>query len=126
MSADSGEESQVKKEEWPEFFIRLFPSDVSFALGPTGLSLIHGQVSPDYNSPPGYVIRMALLDIIDIFEVNRKECARLLLEYAKWNIPGTFKPKPGATAAVDPVPGKDWQLESTIVEVRLTSFARLI
>ena len=29
MSAESGEESQVKKEEWPEFFVRLFPDDVS-------------------------------------------------------------------------------------------------
>jgi hypothetical protein len=28
MSAESGEESQIKKEEWPEFFIRLFPNDV--------------------------------------------------------------------------------------------------
>ena len=62
-------------------------------------------------------MRTALLDILDIFEVNRKECARLLLEYPKWNLPGTFKPKPGVTALVDPVPGKDWQLESTIIEV---------
>lgn len=29
MSAESGEESQVKKDEWPEFFVRLFPDDVS-------------------------------------------------------------------------------------------------
>ena len=63
-------------------------------------------------------MRTALLDILDIFEVNRKECARLLLEYPKWNLPGTFKPKPGVTALGDPVPGKDWQLESTIIEVR--------
>lgn len=32
MSTDSGEESQVKKEEWPEFFIRLFPDDVCLSL----------------------------------------------------------------------------------------------
>jgi nuclear cap-binding protein subunit 1 len=63
-------------------------------------------------------VRTALLDILDIFEVNRKECARLLLEYPKWNLPGTFKPKPGVAALGDPVPGKDWQLESTIIEVR--------
>lgn len=30
LSADSGEESQAKKQEWPEFFIRLFSNDVSF------------------------------------------------------------------------------------------------
>jgi nuclear cap-binding protein subunit 1 len=49
--------------------------------------------------------------------VNRKECARLLLEYPKWTIPGTFKPKPGGSVIPDPVPGKDWQLESTVIEV---------
>lgn len=29
LSADSGEETQAKKQEWPEFFIRLFSNDVS-------------------------------------------------------------------------------------------------
>ncbi|PPQ68653.1 hypothetical protein CVT24_005384 [Panaeolus cyanescens] len=100
LSSDSGEDVSIKKEEWPEFFVRLFPNDVS----------------PDPNTPAGYIIRTALLDIVDIFEVNRKECARLLLEYPKWNLPGTFKPKPGAPTTVEPTPGKDWQLESTIIE----------
>ena len=90
-----------------------------FTISPIPLLLsIPFQISPDTNSPPGYIVRTTLLDILDIFEVNRKECARLLLEYPKWNLPGTFKPKPGATVVVDPVPGKDWQLESTIIEVR--------
>jgi nuclear cap-binding protein subunit 1 len=31
-----------------------------------------------------------------------------------WTLPGTFKPKPDEG---DPVPGKDWQLEMTILEV---------
>lgn len=106
LSGDSGEEAQVKKEEWPEFFIRLFGS----------------EVSPDFQNPVGYIVRTALLDITDIFEVNRKECARLLLEYPKWNLPGTFKPKPGATVTADPVPGKDWQLESTIIETTLGAY----
>jgi nuclear cap-binding protein subunit 1 len=61
---------------------------------------------------------MVLLDTIEVFEVNRKECARLLLEYPKWTVPGTFKPKPGAPVTTEPVPTKDWQLESTVIEVR--------
>ena len=77
------------------------------------------QVSPDFTNPVGYMIRTTILDIVDIFEVNRKECARLLLEYPKWNLPGTFKPKPGSTVVVEPAPGKDWQLESTVIEVSL-------
>jgi len=64
-----------------------------------------------------------LLDIIEIFEVNRKECARLLIEYPKWTVKGTFKPRPGdPTEASDriPLPGRDWQLESTLIEVLLS------
>ncbi|KAF7330841.1 Nuclear cap-binding protein subunit 1 [Mycena venus] len=100
LSTDSGEDSQVKKEEWPEYFLRLFDNDIT----------------PDPKTPAGYAVRTGILDILDIFEVNRKECARLLLEYPKWTIPGTFKPKPGGAVVPDPVPGKDWQLESTIIE----------
>lgn len=61
-------------------------------------------------------MRSALLDLVDIFEVNRKDCARLLLEFPKWALPGSFKPRPGAPAE-ESVAGKDWQLESTIIEV---------
>ncbi|KAJ7895998.1 MIF4G like-domain-containing protein [Mycena olivaceomarginata] len=98
LSTDSGEEAQVKKEEWPEYFLRLYDNDAN------------------PKTPAGYAVRAGLLDILDIFEVNRKECARLLIEYSKWTIPGTFKPKPGGSVVPEPVPGKDWQLESTIVE----------
>ncbi|KAJ7929117.1 MIF4G like-domain-containing protein [Mycena leptocephala] len=100
LSTDSGEDSQVKKEEWPEYFLCLFDNDIT----------------PDPKTPAGYAVHTGLLDILDIFEVNRKECARLLLEYPKWTIPGTFKPKPGGSVIPDPVPGKDWQLESTVIE----------
>ncbi|KAF8632011.1 hypothetical protein AX17_004954 [Amanita inopinata Kibby_2008] len=103
LSGNAGEDIQVKKEEWPEYFLHLFDNDIS----------------PDPNTPTGYVVRTALLDIVNIFEVNRKECARLLLEYPKWSPPGTFKPKPGAPVELDPVPGKEWQLESTVLEVIL-------
>ena len=82
------------------------------------------QITPDPTTPKGYAIRSALLAITDIFEVNRKECARLLLEYPKWSLPGMFKPKPGAPPPPDGEngtenEGKEWQLESTILEVCL-------
>jgi len=66
-----------------------------------------------------------LLDIIEIFEVNRKECARLLVEYPKWTVIGTFKPRPGDLVEASdrkPLLGRDWQLESTLIEV-LISFS---
>ncbi|KAF7354888.1 Nuclear cap-binding protein subunit 1 [Mycena sanguinolenta] len=103
LSTDSGEDAQVKKEEWPEYFLSLFENDIT----------------PDPKTPAGYTVRTGILDILDIFEVNRKECARLLIEYPKWTIPGTFKPKPGGSVNADPVPGRDWQLESTIIETIL-------
>ncbi|TFK74356.1 hypothetical protein BDN72DRAFT_886358 [Pluteus cervinus] len=109
FSTDAGEDAQVKREEWPEYLLRLFDNDVS----------------PNPNTPQGYAIRTALIDIIDIFDVNRKECARLLLEYPKWSLPGTFKPKPGITAELEPVPEKDWQLESTIIETLIGVYHRL-
>jgi len=70
-------------------------------------------------TPAGYALKSALLDIIDIYDVNRKECARILLEFPKWTPPGTFRPKPNPPPGVqipDPVPGKDWQLENTVVD----------
>jgi nuclear cap-binding protein subunit 1 len=114
----------VKKEDWPEYMPRLFPDDVT----------------PNPSSPAGYAVRSALIATIDIFEVNRKECARLLLEYPKWAPEGTFRPRPGLPGqpsaapganadgkdeegnpkpAPIPVPGKDWQLESTLIETIL-------
>jgi nuclear cap-binding protein subunit 1 len=62
-----------------------------------------------------------LTDVINIYEVNRKECARLLLDMPRWFAPGIFKPKPGIV--VDSIEessyDKAWQLESTIIEVSL-------
>ncbi|TFY82925.1 hypothetical protein EWM64_g1090 [Hericium alpestre] len=103
LATDSGEDALVKKEEWPEYHLRLFDNDVT----------------PDPATPAGYAIRSDLLDIIEIFEINRKECARLLIEYPKWTIPGTFRPAPQSPEDVPgrvPIPGKDWQLESTVFE----------
>ena len=77
-------------------------------------------MTPDPTTPVGYAIRTGLLDLVDIFEINRKECARLLLEMPKWLPHGTFKPRPGAPRQ-DPIAGKDWQLESTIIEVHTIS-----
>jgi nuclear cap-binding protein subunit 1 len=56
--------------------------------------------------------------MVDIFEVNRKECARLMLEYPKWCVPGTFKLNSGAPPPTEEDPNaKNWQLESVLIEV---------
>lgn len=40
LSTDSGEEAQIKKEDWPEFFVRVFPNDVSPLLRSTSFFTI--------------------------------------------------------------------------------------
>lgn len=72
-------------------------------------------------SVSGFLIRSNIRDVIDIFEINRKECARLLLEYPKWCVPGTFKPRSGAPPTEEDPNAKNWQLESVVAEVRSVS-----
>ncbi|KAI6046510.1 MIF4G like-domain-containing protein [Pisolithus marmoratus] len=103
LSSDDGEDAQVKRDEWPEFWFRLFDN----------------AVTPDLNTISGFLIRSNLRDMIDIFEVNRKECARLLLEYPKWCVPGTFKPRAGGPPIEDDPSANNWQLESVIIEATL-------
>lgn len=86
------------------------------------------KVVPDPMTPAGYALKSTLLDIIDIYDVNRKECARILLEFPKWTPHGTFRQKPNPPPGIqisDPVPGKDWQLENTIVDNILGSMYAL-
>jgi hypothetical protein len=78
-------------------------------------------VTADPSTPAGFSVKRAILDIVDIFEVNRKDCARLLLEYPKWAPPGTFLPKQGAPISesdeADEAPKLNLHLENTIIEV---------
>lgn len=68
-------------------------------------------------SVSGFLIRSNIRDTVDIFEINRKECARLLLEYPKWCVPGTFKPKSEAPPPIEEDPNaKNWQHESVVIE----------
>ncbi|KAF8529245.1 MIF4G like-domain-containing protein [Hysterangium stoloniferum] len=95
-----------KKDELPQYYLSLFDN----------------EITPDIATPTGYCLRSAICDVVDIFEVNRKECARLLLEMPRWFTAGTFKPKPGII-----LPEREqikyekaWQLESTIIEAILS------
>jgi len=70
------------------------------------------------------VVRSALTDVINIFEVNRKECARIALEMPRWFEWGTFKAKSGAGSEPeknddnpDGGNGLEWSLENSILEV---------
>jgi nuclear cap-binding protein subunit 1 len=67
-------------------------------------------------------LRALIRDVIDVYEVNRKECAKLLLDIPRWLPSGTFKPKtaPGqGDMEVDKSTESTWVLENLIVEVCL-------
>ncbi|KAF8583944.1 hypothetical protein K439DRAFT_1411525 [Ramaria rubella] len=96
----------TKREEMPKYYLSLFDN----------------EITPNPTTPAGYSLRSSLNDVVDIFEVNRKDCARLLLDMPKWFAPGTFKPKPGTAPQDDASkPEKGWQLESSIIETILSS-----
>ncbi|PVF94764.1 hypothetical protein CPB86DRAFT_788751 [Serendipita vermifera] len=66
----------------------------------------------------GYLLRSSFEDIIDIYEVNRKEAARILLDARRWFTPGTFRAKPGAVEADESTGGV--QLELSVMETILS------
>lgn len=55
------------------------------------LRLFAEDVVPPADTVMGWTLRSLFLDMINIYEVNRKECARLLLALPHHLTPGTFK-----------------------------------
>ncbi|KAF8313202.1 hypothetical protein DL93DRAFT_2114156 [Clavulina sp. PMI_390] len=89
------------------------------------LRFFDADTTPPPNSLDGYIIRGCMIDTINIFEVNRKECARLLLELPKWFAWGTFKDMKGLGAEPDSLVDLEYMLEMTLLEVLLSELAIL-
>jgi len=91
------------------------------------LRLFDDETVPGPDDKAGNVLRGLITDIVNLYEVNRKEGAGVLLELPRWVKKGTFKdPKaPKKTDEDDeemqkddePVEGPMWSLENLIVEV---------
>ncbi|EIW70239.1 hypothetical protein TREMEDRAFT_43823 [Tremella mesenterica DSM 1558] len=62
------------------------------------LRLFGDDIVPSPDTADGWILRSLVLDILTIFEINRKECARILLSLPRYLTAGTFKP-PATTAA---------------------------
>jgi hypothetical protein len=77
------------------------------------------QVTIDATTPEGFLLRSTWTDMMDIYEINRKEAARILLDSARWFKPGTFRPKPGSVPPLqaDDPPPTGYQLELSVMEV---------
>jgi len=84
---------------------------------------------PNRAKASGVVLRTLVNDVIDIFEVNRKECAKILLELPRWVGRNTFKTRATAdkprTEEVDnnpeePIEASEWILEHLLLGSILT------
>ncbi|KZS92618.1 hypothetical protein SISNIDRAFT_412320 [Sistotremastrum niveocremeum HHB9708] len=91
------------------------------------LTLFDDDITPNPATPEGYAVRSIITDIVDIYEVNRKDCARVLLDTPKWLPSETFRPKPGAEAPSngDTPVTQGWQLESTLIDTILSNLLLL-
>lgn len=74
-------------------------------------------MQPD--TPQGWTLRSIILDTVHIFEVNRKECARLLLAIRQHLTLDTFKPLK-APAEGEAPPVSTLSLESLIISTILS------
>ncbi|KAH7105316.1 MIF4G like-domain-containing protein [Auriculariales sp. MPI-PUGE-AT-0066] len=103
--------AQNKQEELPAYLIRLFDN----------------SITPDPENASGYLMRSIILQLANIFEINRREAARILMELPKWFEPGTFKVAKDPSKPDEPMEttGPEWQLENTLIESILTMMLRL-
>ncbi|WWD15707.1 hypothetical protein CI109_100129 [Kwoniella shandongensis] len=87
------------------------------------LKLFAEDVVPSSDTLSGWTLRSLVLDMLNIYEVNRKDCARLLLSLRS-NLPrDTFKPP--SQPADAPPPPSTWSLESLIISTLLGSMLSL-
>jgi nuclear cap-binding protein subunit 1 len=72
------------------------------------------QVVPETSTALGWTLRSLILDIVHIFEVNRKESARILLTVPRFLTEGTFKSTSGEGTST-------YSLESLIISTLLNA-----
>ncbi|BEI93243.1 uncharacterized protein CcaverHIS019_0508710 [Cutaneotrichosporon cavernicola] len=82
----------------------------------SGLVLFNESVVPPTNTILGWTLRSLLLDTLNIFEVNRKECARFLLNISRYLAPGTFKSEESEST---------YSLESSVVSTIISTLCTL-
>ncbi|GAK67578.1 uncharacterized protein PAN0_019c5806 [Moesziomyces antarcticus] len=99
------------------------------AVGPERISLEprwFAATVPALASPAAVVLRAVVADMMDLYEVNRKEAARLLLDLPNWLRRGTFtgkiSPEAGLFGELDDKPQESgWSLDDLLVESILST-----
>lgn len=91
------------------------------------IQLNDGRV-PNPSTPSGWVMLTMIQDMIHLYEVNRTDCAKILLSLPSFVLPETFLPPPPKPAPGEeppaPVEG-EWVLATTLVSIILASLLRL-
>ena len=107
--------------------LTLFADDVSLSSmkGNFVPRLSVTQVVPIPANLNGWTVRSLILDIITLFEVNRKESANTLLLIRKHLAPNTFKPLPSTSNPPEAEPSSTLSLESLIVQTLLQTMCAL-
>ncbi|GAC95077.1 likely nuclear cap-binding protein large subunit [Pseudozyma hubeiensis SY62] len=100
------------------------------AVGPERVSLQprwFANTLPAVASPASVVLRTILADMIDLYEVNRKEAAKLILDLPNWLRRSTFDSKVSSEAGlfgeVDEIDRAEsgWSLDDLLVETILST-----
>ncbi|AFR93047.2 nuclear cap-binding protein subunit 1 [Cryptococcus neoformans C23] len=82
------------------------------------------EVVPSPSTLDGWYLRSLVLDIINLYEVNRKECSRILLELRKFLPRDTFRPIVPLPEDASPPPST-WSLESLVISTLLGAMLTL-
>lgn len=92
--------------------LQLFAEDVRFSPSKE----LTQQVVPAPNTVQGWTLHSLVLDMVNIYEVNRKDAARFLLALPRYITGGTFKAEGSEST---------WSLESLVVNTILSAMLTL-
>nr|XP_018264090.1 uncharacterized protein I303_03968 [Kwoniella dejecticola CBS 10117]OBR86248.1 hypothetical protein I303_03968 [Kwoniella dejecticola CBS 10117] len=89
------------------------------------IRLFADEVVPPPETLEGWVLRSLTLDLINIYEVNRKECASLLISIRRYLPQNTFKPVNPPAEDEDTSSLSTWSVESLIISTILNGLLTL-
>ncbi|WVF72372.1 hypothetical protein IAT40_007187 [Kwoniella sp. CBS 6097] len=122
--ATSSEPFELASVSMPPEMYAVDVEELDVGEGQTGnIALFADEVVPATETVDGWFLRSLVLDLINIYEVNRKECASLLLNLRNHLPKGTFKPTTPPTDDSEPV--STWSLESLVISTMLNAMLTL-
>lgn len=113
-------EEKVGEETGIEWWVRMYDDEVRrLAFQIDSVLSIRFQLTPSPATPLGYTLRTLFVDMINIYEVNRKEGARILMDVHRWLSLGTFRPE-GDREATGII------LQNCLIEVRCSDMEGIV